>query len=82
MTEMSCFNCKYLRNFSSPVRVMKEIESWEMPHIYWYECMAREANAMLKQFPFKRTTCKFWEKDTRPMLWQNGALNTLGDQDG
>lgn len=47
--ERSCFNCAHLA---------RESESWEMPHIRWYECNARPANQHLKAFPFKHTTCK------------------------
>lgn len=47
----SCFNCAHLE---------KETESWEMPWIYWYECIVRPQNSMLKQFPFRRTKCSVW----------------------
>lgn len=53
----SCFNCRFL---------IRTTESWEMPHIYWYECNARPANGMLKQFPFKSTRCKYWERSQSP----------------
>ena len=49
----SCYGCRYL---------VRDSESWEMPHIYWYECVAREANANLINFPFRNTTCKLWKK--------------------
>jgi hypothetical protein len=39
-----CVSCKY---FS------RQSESWEMDHIYWYECSKRPANESLKTFPFK-----------------------------
>jgi len=52
MENKSCFNC---------VHIHKETESWEMPHIFWYECSARPQNAQLKQFPFFNTKCKYHE---------------------
>ncbi len=46
----------------------KETESWEMPHIFWYErsCDARPTLANLKQFPFKRTSCPRYSERTAP----------------
>ena len=55
----SCFTCIYL---------FRETESWEMPHIYWYVCDILPQNAMLKQFPFKRTKCKKWKDGRKPRL--------------
>ena len=69
MSGESCFNCAFC---------VRETEAGEMPHIYWYECEARPANAMLKQFPFKRTTCKRWKltRRTPPIRWE--LLDTAG----
>lgn len=53
MQNKSCFNCSYLR---------KGTESWEMPHIWWYECLARPANEYLKHWPWKKTKCKHWKE--------------------
>jgi hypothetical protein len=44
-----CFDCRYFR---------RETESWEMPHVWWYECRARHANESLRGFPWKLTKCK------------------------
>ena len=38
----------------------KETESWEMPHVWWYECRKRPANEHLKSFPFTNG-CKLYE---------------------
>jgi len=53
----SCRNCKHYH-------VHREEESWEMPHIFWYEysCSARPTIANLVQFPFKVTQCKQFEE--------------------
>lgn len=51
--ERSCYGCKHLR---------KETESWEMPHIWWWECTPRPAAPNLKSFPFANTKCKAWER--------------------
>lgn len=57
--ERSCFNCAHL---------LRESESWEMPHIRWYECKARPSNVHLKSFPFRNTKCKHWVKKKPPTL--------------
>lgn len=44
-----CFNCKHLS---------RQTESWEMPHVWWYECEARHANEYLLGFPWRQTKCK------------------------
>jgi len=51
----SCYTCKHRHSH-------KETESWEMPHIFWWEhsCDTRPNIANLKQFPFKQTQCKEW----------------------
>ena len=54
-TKGGCFDCRYL---------IKGYESWEMPHIEWWECKARPANEMLKGFPWKKTKCKY-RKETK-----------------
>lgn len=43
-----CFSCKHL---------CKQTESWEMPHICWFECNARPGIENLRQFPFRNTQC-------------------------
>ena len=45
----ACHRCANLR---------REEESWEMPHIWWWECAYKEGMANLKSFPFRNTTCK------------------------
>lgn len=45
----SCYDCAHRH---------KEIESYEMPHIWWWECAARPGMANLKSFPFMVTNCK------------------------
>ena len=52
----SCYTCKHRHSH-------REIESWEMPHIYWFVhiCDARPKVANLKQFPFNVTKCEKWE---------------------
>ena len=46
-TKHSCRNCRYYHKY-------KDIESWEMPHIFWWvhQCNARQGIENLKQFPF------------------------------
>ena len=67
----SCHNCRYL---------VREIESWEMPGVYWFECRARPANENLKQFPFENTTCKSheprmnWQAPTRGISFEGVEL--------
>lgn len=55
-TKHSCRNCRYYHKY-------KDIESWEMPHIFWWvhQCNARQGIENLKQFPFLNTSCKFYE---------------------
>lgn len=45
----SCYDCKHLR---------RETESWEMPHIRWWECSANKSRANLLSFPFRNTKCR------------------------
>lgn len=52
-----CGNCKHLTH---------QTESWEMPHIWWWECAARPAMANLKSFPFHNTKCKSFALSERP----------------
>lgn len=47
----SCRGCNHLS---------RQQESWEMPHIQWWECRAAPAMVNLSSFPFKNTTCKKW----------------------
>lgn len=51
----SCYRCAHLH---------KEIECWEMPHIWWWECSARLGMANLRSFPFHSTKCKAWTPST------------------
>jgi len=62
-----CYSCVYL---------IRQTESWEMPHIAWYECKARPANECLKGFPWKKTKCKLRKGRgngrATPLLEDNG----------
>jgi hypothetical protein len=49
----SCSNCRHL---------WKEIESWELSHIWGWKCEAKPNMSNLKSFPFKRTKCKSFEQ--------------------
>lgn len=49
----SCVSCKHFR---------RETESWEFPHIWWYECRKRPGMANAKSFPFTNTKCKAFEQ--------------------
>lgn len=60
MAERSCLNCAHC---------VHETESWEMPHIGWYECRKRPHNSMLKNFPFRRTTCVLWTRAKHGGFW-------------
>jgi len=42
--------------------LIRETESWEMPHIAWWECKRDVGRANLKSFPYVRTTCKRFEQ--------------------
>ena len=58
----SCVSCKHYHSH-------KETESWEMPHIFWYErsCDARPTIANLVQFPFENTSCQqYVSRNTLP----------------
>jgi hypothetical protein len=44
--------CRACQNFS------REVESWELPGIWWYECAALPGMANLASFPFRATKCK------------------------
>lgn len=66
-SKKSCYNCLHL---------VREEESWEMPHIYWYECSARPQNSRLKQFPFRQTECSL-HKSGREMLLREHGLEIL-----
>ncbi len=48
----SCWNCQHRHS-------VKEIESWEMPWISWWEhsCAKRPGMGNLIQFPFRNTMC-------------------------
>lgn len=58
----SCYSCKHYGSY-------KEVESYEMPHIFYYiySCKARPANANLIQFPFRNTKCKQFSKIITPL---------------
>ena len=49
----SCWGCG---------NMVKETESWEMSHIYWYECVGSPGMANLRNFPFRNTKCKHYVK--------------------
>ncbi len=53
----SCYRCIHLH---------KEIESWEMPYIWWWECSAQPTTANLKSFPFSNTKCKAFKCPSPP----------------
>lgn len=53
----SCHECKHLRH---------ETESWEMPHIWWWECRANKGMENLKSFPFTNTRCRHFYQKTQP----------------
>lgn len=55
MTTNSCYTCAHFH---------REEESWEMPHIWWYECSARPSMANLKSFPFTNTKCTLFKQFT------------------
>lgn len=57
MTKHSCYGCKHLR---------RESESWEMPHIQWWECSANESRANLLSFPFTNTKCRDFSPNITP----------------
>ena len=65
----ACRDCKWL---------LREQESWEMPHIWWWECTERPAMANLRSFPFKSTKCKSFERDDRPA--KSGFILALEDE--
>lgn len=54
----SCYNC---------VSLIREEESWEMPHIWWWECTACPGMANLKSFPFENTKCKAYVRRETPI---------------
>lgn len=51
---------------------IRQEESWEMPHIFWYECTLHPSWSNLKSFPFHHTQCKDFNqrKDVRHQLEQ------------
>jgi len=56
----NCRACKYF---------LRAVESWEMPHIWWYECRARPGFSNLKSFPFHDTKCKaFTRVERKPTI--------------
>jgi len=42
---------------------IREIESWEHPDIYWYECAAKPNVDNLTSFPFKNTMCEYYKEN-------------------
>lgn len=38
--------------------LMRETESWELSHIWWWSCGARHGMENLRSFPFQNTKCK------------------------
>lgn len=59
-----CFTCLHLHQGT---------ESWEMPHIAWYECAFRPANEGLKGFPWKHTICKGHTPGREPLQGEPDA---------
>ena len=55
----SCFKCTFL---------FKDVESWEMPQFYTWECNSRPHNSMLRQFPFRNTKCDKWRPFVRGQI--------------
>ena len=55
---VDCRNCAKLR---------RETESWEMPHIFWFECSAKPHVANLKSFPFRATRCEEFQQREKPV---------------
>lgn len=51
MKPRGCFSCTYL---------WRAVESWELPHIAWWECGARAGRENLKGFPWKKTKCRLY----------------------
>jgi len=73
----NCRACKHIR---------KETEGWELPHIWWWECLAKPAMPNLKSFPFRNTKCKSFEASSRdqhvmdgPKKW-DGSLKLFGQE--
>jgi len=56
----SCLRCKHL---------LKDRESWEIPHPEYYVCLGRGGVDNLKSFPFRRTTCSKFEPEPREWVW-------------
>lgn len=46
--EGGCFSC---------VHLVKETESWEMPHVAWFECTAMPHVSNLRGWPWRSTKC-------------------------
>jgi hypothetical protein len=57
----SCGNCKHYS-------CVRQEESWEMPHVFWYEreCDVRSGVSNLKSFPFNNTKCEKFEAKNEP----------------
>ena len=53
-----CRHCAHLH---------RERESWEMPHIFWYECTAQPGMENLRSFPFKATKCTKFKQREKPV---------------
>lgn len=56
MKTNNCLKCNHC---------LREIESWEMPWIAWWECKKIPGRANLKSFPFRKTKCKFYTEQRR-----------------
>ena len=52
----TCYGCANLEHC---------YESWEMPHIQWYECAVHSGYANLTSFPFHNTKCPDWVKTAK-----------------
>ena len=53
---------------SACANLVRETESWEMPHIWWWACHSPSAGkANLKSFPFSSTQCKDFCEKRKPI---------------
>lgn len=48
----ACRDCKHCA---------REVESWELPNTWWWECAARTGYDALPSWPFESTKCRKFE---------------------
>lgn len=53
-----CHDCKDLS---------RATESWEMPHIWWWECGSHPGYENLRSFPFESTKCRDFIPRAKPL---------------